>query len=215
MEIHDNKIKQFINDIYLDSKNTINYETIDLPSEKRTNRFYQLSYKTSRTKNFSLTPLSSNKNVQNKLAILPIEDNKIYYGNRYLSAMRHNFFKNTSSTIEENEGIVVLNKYGPLKHKFKTELIKNKELTIATDENDFKNYTLNINQLSKAGTGEDGKKKTNQDSYLVLKNIFGLEKFHIVGVFDGHGKNLFNYRNAWSSHFRPLKKLLYRILSQF
>ena len=34
----------------------------------------------------------------------------------------------------------------------------------------------------------DNKEKINQDSYLILENLFGL-KFNIYGIFDGHGDN--------------------------
>jgi len=34
----------------------------------------------------------------------------------------------------------------------------------------------------------DNKEKTNQDSYLILENLFDL-KFNIYGIFDGHGDN--------------------------
>ena len=43
--------------------------------------------------------------------------------------------------------------------------------------------------LSQRGLDENGKLKQNQDSYILIENIFNLEKFSIFGVFDGHGSN--------------------------
>ena len=43
--------------------------------------------------------------------------------------------------------------------------------------------------LSTAGRDDDGKKKTNQDSYVLEKNINGVLNFNIFGVLDGHGVN--------------------------
>ena len=43
--------------------------------------------------------------------------------------------------------------------------------------------------LSQRGLEENGTLKQNQDSYILIENIFGLEKFSIFGVFDGHGSN--------------------------
>ncbi len=45
-----------------------------------------------------------------------------------------------------------------------------------------------IASKSRAGNSVGGARKTNQDSFLSLSNILGLEEFHIFAVFDGHGK---------------------------
>ena len=44
------------------------------------------------------------------------------------------------------------------------------------------------NAYSEAGTLEDGTSKTNQDSYIILNNIFNID-YNIFGVLDGHGNN--------------------------
>jgi hypothetical protein len=41
---------------------------------------------------------------------------------------------------------------------------------------------------SRAGNSPGGARKTNQDSYLSITNVCGLEEFSIFAVFDGHGK---------------------------
>lgn len=43
--------------------------------------------------------------------------------------------------------------------------------------------------LSQAGKGEDGLKKTNQDSYLIMEGINKCETFNLFAVLDGHGPN--------------------------
>jgi serine/threonine protein phosphatase PrpC len=42
---------------------------------------------------------------------------------------------------------------------------------------------------SRAGNSPGGARKTNQDSFISITNILGLDEFHIFGVFDGHGNN--------------------------
>ena len=52
-----------------------------------------------------------------------------------------------------------------------------------------KNFLLNkIYGYSRAGTLNTGKPKINQDSFIILKNIFELN-FDILGIMDGHGVN--------------------------
>ena len=43
--------------------------------------------------------------------------------------------------------------------------------------------------LSQAGKGEDGFTKVNQDSFLVLQNLYNFKDFNIFSVMDGHGVN--------------------------
>jgi serine/threonine protein phosphatase PrpC len=43
--------------------------------------------------------------------------------------------------------------------------------------------------LSTAGRDDDGKIKTNQDSYVLERNINGVLNYNILGVMDGHGVN--------------------------
>ena len=56
------------------------------------------------------------------------------------------------------------------------------------------------NAYSEAGTLEDGTVKTNQDSYIILNNIFDID-YNIFGVLDGHG----NYGHLASQYV--VKKL--------
>ncbi|MCQ2819325.1 MAG: protein phosphatase 2C domain-containing protein [archaeon] len=43
------------------------------------------------------------------------------------------------------------------------------------------------NFCTKAGKDDEGKTKTNQDSYLINYKINGIDNFHMFGILDGHG----------------------------
>ena len=50
-------------------------------------------------------------------------------------------------------------------------------------------HIKNLCYMSQAGKGEDGFTKVNQDSYLVIQDLYKLGDFNIFGVLDGHGMN--------------------------
>ena len=50
-------------------------------------------------------------------------------------------------------------------------------------------YIKSAQSTSVAGKGENGLKKTNQDSYISEKKINGVLNFNLFGVLDGHGVN--------------------------
>ena len=66
-------------------------------------------------------------------------------------------------------------------------------------------YTKFCEATTTAGRDDDGKKKTNQDTYVLEKNINGVINFNIFGVLDGHGVN-----GHYASNFTK-KYLLERI----
>ena len=51
-----------------------------------------------------------------------------------------------------------------------------------------KEYIKKVEGISIAGRDEKGRKKTNQDTFIIEKNINGVKGFNIFGVFDGHGE---------------------------
>ena len=55
--------------------------------------------------------------------------------------------------------------------------------------NIVESHIKNLAYMSQAGKGEDGFTKVNQDSYLVIQNLYKLGDFNIFGVLDGHGMN--------------------------
>ena len=69
-------------------------------------------------------------------------------------------------------------------------LINNKEEKIINKINidEIKKITIkNISYESVAGKGENGFTKVNQDSYLILPNLYNINDFNIFSVMDGHG----------------------------
>ena len=51
------------------------------------------------------------------------------------------------------------------------------------------NYIKNCESISVPGINEQGRKKINQDSYIIERNINGIFNFNIFGVLDGHGED--------------------------
>ena len=58
-------------------------------------------------------------------------------------------------------------------------------------DNEFSSilYIRSTEALTIAGKNEFGQKKTNQDTYIMEKNVNGILNFNIFGVLDGHGDN--------------------------
>ena len=50
-------------------------------------------------------------------------------------------------------------------------------------------YVKLCKAITIAGKGENGLKKTNQDTYICERNVNGILNFNIFGVLDGHGEN--------------------------
>ena len=74
-------------------------------------------------------------------------------------------------------------------HKKKYNLNINEKLNKINSEFSKLEYVKISKAISVAGKGENGLKKTNQDSYICEKNINGVLNFNIFGVLDGHGVN--------------------------
>jgi hypothetical protein len=56
-------------------------------------------------------------------------------------------------------------------------------------EDEGKGNIVEVVAKSKAGRDENRHTKTNQDDYLKLEKIFGID-YNIFGVFDGHGMRI-------------------------
>ena len=68
-------------------------------------------------------------------------------------------------------------------------LNKAKKDSSLNNEFSSQTYLKSSDGISIAGKNEYGLKKTNQDTYLIEKNINGILNFNIFGVLDGHGEN--------------------------
>ena len=51
------------------------------------------------------------------------------------------------------------------------------------------NYIKYCDSITVPGINEKGRKKINQDSYIIERNINGIHNFNIFGVLDGHGED--------------------------
>ena len=68
-------------------------------------------------------------------------------------------------------------------------LNKAKKDSSLNNEFSSQTYLKSSDGISIAGKNEYGLKKTNQDTYLIERNINGILNFNIFGVLDGHGEN--------------------------
>ena len=113
---------------------------------------------------------------------------------RYLSPSFHKGAVKEKKKDEKEEkdknNIVPVNKYNKEKSK---EIQRRSSIVIVPEEckvNANKNGRIQkFATLSKAGKGEDGFTKVNQDSYFVLDNMFNFRDVNIFSVLDGHGVN--------------------------
>ena len=106
-------------------------------------------------------------------------------------------FKNCIK-IEKRKTADFTNNY---KINLKTNISYN-ESEINQSKPDIKSAKITLAGLN------DNKKKTNQDSYLILENMFD-QKLNIYGIFDGHGENghlISNLVSNYLSYFFSHKK---------
>jgi hypothetical protein len=118
---------------------------------------------------------------------------------------QRSFHKNKKSDEFKNLGIIK-----------KKIIIEN--LEEATPQKTINENLEKINYYikSQAGRTFENKKKVNQDAYLSLCNIMGLNQYHIFGVLDGHGiNNIFNIRHIRSFSLEPYKRILFELLYKY
>ncbi len=94
-------------------------------------------------------------------------------------------------TISQNQTLIKSNKanYGSEKENEEIENEKENDLEYELEKPEIKKYIKSYISISQAGKEENGKTKTNQDSYLEITNINNDPNFNIFGIFDGHGTN--------------------------
>ena len=122
---------------------------------------------------------------------------------------------NKSKRLSLQEGNIIESKeivQAPIKKRKSTEdgninKLTNKTKNIKLSEGHIKNLAY----MSQAGKGEDGFTKVNQDSYLVVNNLYKLGDYNIFAVLDGHGMNghlVSQFASKYLSHYyRKNKKL--------
>ena len=79
--------------------------------------------------------------------------------------------------------------YDPSLRQGKRDRILKSEKNILNDKFEFSStiFVKSSEGLTIPGKNEYGKKKTNQDTYLIERNVNGVLNFNIFGVYDGHG----------------------------
>ena len=81
-------------------------------------------------------------------------------------------------------------------------LIKNN--FIAPELFSKKTFIKSCQSITVAGKKENGRKKINQDSYIIERNINRILDFNLFGVLDGHGKD---GRYAFVTIFLIIRKI--------
>ena len=185
--------------IYKDIDYGSEYKNLALKESKSfiKNEFRKNSNKINKTNNIKLlenkyfSPVLKETSKRNMLGSVDIElnlfDNNIEEENKEIKN-EDKIEELIDETKNNNTKKLSLSKPIIIRKKKKYHTEKMKIISIDEEEN------KNLEQLkykgfpfSQAGTLENGLTKTNQDSYLILNNIFNL-KYDIYGIFDGHGK---------------------------
>ena len=106
----------------------------------------------------------------------------------YLSKNEKKKFLNEIKKSLFNNNVNMKDNYLKSKKLEKLNKINLRENLSITDlQNTENNININYSYITKEGL-DDKKKKINQDSYLILDNVFE-NLLNIFGIFDGHGKN--------------------------
>ena len=145
------------------------------------------------TKSQFKTPVLKSSN--NSILESPLKDSTKLpnlYGNQNIDPKKRLSVTNTQNTnsivnklsLSQNKNIYSNREPSPFDDMFKEK----KQLS--------SNIIAQIAYKSRAGNSPGGARKTNQDSFLSVTNILGLEDFSIFAVFDGHGKR-FIYINSY------------------
>ena len=88
---------------------------------------------------------------------------------------------------KKNKRLILEKPFERKKKKCKTNILRIKPIE-DEEENNFEKIKFKAFSFSKAGILENNMTKINQDSILILNNIFNL-KYDIFGIMDGHGLN--------------------------
>ena len=129
--------------------------------------------------------LNKDKNIENISLNRDIEEDVGEIKINNLLNNLENKIKFTTST--EKETIDNINNINKIKKNItsKNEQKKGNKIKFSKDVNYFK-YCI---YKSSAGKDSFGKRKVNQDVYLVKINMYDIEGFNLFGVLDGHGEN--------------------------
>ena len=186
----------------ISKKNSKNFECNDI---SKNNELTQNTHSRKNTSSLlrSLTNPSSSQNSSKKVNIsvndehrqrgrnlsefLKYESMPIKSGN-----IKNGIGKNEEEEWDKDEYMGMKKKtYDPCRKQGKrfknslTNLVNNSSFNSNFSENTF---IKSCEYISVAGRNETGNKKTNQDTYVIERNINGILNFNIFGVLDGHGE---------------------------
>ena len=159
---------------------------------KKTNLNENETIKTEKQKNENIQDKKEEKDVEDKEIVkkrrpnFPKYEKRVSNNNITMNKKKEKKPEDNTVKLENNEKILSKRKNSiqPVRRKKSTLEIKlGTELTT-------NNYYIKISEaLSTAGRDDNGLKKTNQDTYVLERNINGILNFNIFGVLDGHGVN--------------------------
>ncbi len=197
-------IKNKNNNILSNSTSLVNNNNLSHSASKNNNEFRKKNNNTNKniksTFNFSsqinkiYTNDNNRKNID-KVILSPIElpkniiktDDEIDYN---INQKENNITNIIEDAKKKNKKLILAKPVefeGRKKKKYNTNIVR-----VYSDEEEddkiFEKIKFKAFPYSKAGTLENGIDKTNQDSILIINNIFNL-KFDIFGIMDGHGLN--------------------------
>ena len=197
-------IKNKNNNILSNSTSLVNNNNLSHSASKNNNEFRKKNNNINKniksTFNFSsqinkiYTNDNNRKNID-KVILSPIElpkniiktDDEIDYN---INQKENNITNIIEDAKKKNKKLILAKPVefeGRKKKKYNTNIVR-----VYSDEEEddkiFEKIKFKAFPYSKAGTLENGIVKTNQDSILIINNIFNL-KFDIFGIMDGHGLN--------------------------
>ena len=128
--------------------------------------------------------LNSSTNSENiVVGDLENEESKEIKINNFINKLENKFKTSISKDNEACENIYIINK--SKMNISKNTLENNKLIEYKKDINYFRSCAYK----STSGKDSFGKRKINQDLYLVKINMNDIEGFNLFGVFDGHGQH--------------------------
>ena len=164
------------------------YYLNNLSHNETNNHFYQRNPQIKSTSNTKEAVSALRANKKNATQIVSREKERAMLGYTMYSPIHKNgrvLFKNKSSV--DMLGIthkMMLNDDEKDQHK-KIKKVFDREYGINEEALPAKKSAA----LSQRGLRDVGIMKQNQDSYVLIENVFDLETFSIFAVFDGHGSN--------------------------
>ena len=145
------------------------------------------NYLTNNNSNINLFSNSIKSNQKNQFRIIPLLNINKPHKKLFFQNTIFNKNNSTKNLLNLNLNQMIVKKESSSKEREKIISKSNTPQKIFYECYNPDNYTINkYYSFSQAGTLEDGTTKINQDSYIILSNIFNLN-YNILGILDGHG----------------------------